>query len=268
MSTISTRSAAIRQPGQGVRNVVRFNWDFYAVGSVAAGLGSVGLLGWGHWLPDAVQWLGWLGIGAGLYLLLASLLVSWWVYDAAPLYRWQWVPAFLGRNPKLPLRALNIHSGFDESSRTLRQLFPTSSWQSADLFHSLPQREKSIIRARQLYPPDGSAQPAAPHQLPYSTADFAVVALLFAAHELRAARQRRELLAEVRRVLQPGGQLVLVEHVRDAANTLAFGPGVFHFFGAREWERAAAEVGLQLQKTQRHTPFVRAWVFTAPTTAL
>jgi SAM-dependent methyltransferase len=258
-------SSALRRPGQGVRNVVRFNWDFYACGAVAAVLGSVGLLGWGHWLPDAGRWLGWLGVGVGLYLLLASLLVSWWVYDAADLYRWQWLPAFL-EHPA-PLRALNIHLGFDETTRPLRQLFPACSWQSADLFNSLSQPEKSIVRARQLYPPDGAARPAAPHELPYGPAEFAVVALLFAAHEVRKAQQRRQLLAEVCRVLQPGGQLVLVEHVRDMANTLAFGPGVLHFFGVREWERVAAEVGLQLYKTQRQTPFVRAWLFTAPTTS-
>ena len=53
--------------------------------------------------------------------------------------------------------------------------------------------------------------------------------------------------------------MILVEHGRDVANFLAFGPGFMHFFAPSEWRRTASEAGLNLVGETRITPFVRVY---------
>jgi len=60
--------------------------------------------------------------------------------------------------------------------------------------------------------------------------------------------------------LAPGGRLLLVEHLRDAWNFLAFGPGCWHFLPRGEWMERASEPGFRVEQELRKTPFVRVWL--------
>jgi ubiquinone/menaquinone biosynthesis C-methylase UbiE len=77
---------------------------------------------------------------------------------------------------------------------------------------------------------------------------------------VRAADGRTQLLRETCRVLKAGGHVVLVEHLRDFANFLAFGPGFLHFHSANSWLGSLREAGLQVEKQGRITPFVHCFV--------
>jgi hypothetical protein len=68
------------------------------------------------------------------------------------------------------------------------------------------------------------------------------------------------LFREIARILTPSGELVLMEHVRDWRNFLAFGPGFLHFFSQRAWRNAALQAGLNLHTELAMTPFVHVYI--------
>jgi len=242
---------SIRKPFQGVLNIVRFNWDFYLFAAFALIIGIVVAV-----LPIIPMWLsvlavlGCLGI---LYFIIASLGVSYWVYDASPLYKWNWLKSFLA---KAPQDALNVHAGFDESSDSLRELFPDMKLVVADFYDPDKHTEKSIERARAAYPASTKVKSVQPTQLPYSENSFDTIFLLFAAHEIRNPEERIQFFYELKRILKTEGELVLVEHLRDVANVLAFGPGAWHFYPLKEWQRLGEQAGFQVAIQKRATPFV------------
>jgi ubiquinone/menaquinone biosynthesis C-methylase UbiE len=84
--------------------------------------------------------------------------------------------------------------------------------------------------------------------------------LLLSAHELRTDTARGDLFAELRRVLGPGGRVVVAEHLRDWANFAAFGPGVLHFHSRRTWTRCFARHRFDVHAEFSITPFVRVFV--------
>ncbi len=242
-----------RHPFRGVVNTIRFNWDYYIVAS--GGLGG-GLVLACVPLPDWMRWLGVSGMAVAGYFLLASLIASLWVYDLAPLYRWEWLPRFIGMQPRY---ALNLHSGFDETSLTLQRLFPMTAWWAADFFDPSQHMEASISRARRVCPAPVPFTKVTSTHLPYDTHAFDTIFLLFAAHEIRGAQEREQLFQELRRVLRPGGTVVLVEHLRDLANLAVYGPGALHFHPKQEWERLARQAGFCLTAIVHQTPFVAAF---------
>lgn len=242
---------AKRPSFQGVFNILRFNWDFYAM-AFGASIIFIFLLA----LPLVPNWLSLLaalGLIGLLYIVLASLIASYWIYDVSPLYKWHWLRDFLGKPPE---HALNIHAGFDESSATLKEIFPETLLNIADFYDPEKHKEPSIARARAAYPPALDFTQVTPSALPYQDNNFDAIFLLFAAHEIRNAQERTQFFQELKRILKHDGELVLVEHVRDLRNFLAFGPGFMHFYPLGEWQRLAQAVNFTIVKQQRFTPFV------------
>jgi SAM-dependent methyltransferase len=178
------------------------------------------------------------------------------VYDRYPLYRLAWLSRNLSARPR---RWLHLHAGLDEIGDALSAVFPSTEGRIADFFDPAEMTEPSIRAARAL------AAASAPHvdwrDLPFPAATFDAVFLIFAAHELRRTESRLGLFREAARVLGPPGELVVVEHLRNWPNFLAYGPGFLHFFPARSWRRTAAAAGLTLRRSESLTPFVRLFVF-------
>jgi SAM-dependent methyltransferase len=255
----------------GTRKILRFNWPLYACGAVACAAAVA--LARSSGPPAPVRSAGTVVAIAAAYLLVASTLVSWWVYDHSGLHRWAWLLPGLARVGGARTRAdgarggragvagrwAACHAGFDEAGAALAGLLgpPVAV---LDFGAGLPRRSGSLRRARQAFPPDRAARPAAPGSLPLEAGALDTVLLVFAAHEVRRREQRAALFRELARVVRPGGAVVLVEHPRALASLLAFGPGAWHFYPHGSWLALAGGAGFELAAELRQTPFVRGLV--------
>jgi SAM-dependent methyltransferase len=191
-----------------------------------------------------------------LFWLCSSLLVSHYVYDCSPLYDLNWVGREL---PKAPQRWINVHAGVDETSHLLAQLFPTAVGEILDVHDPEEMTEASIRRARRTHRSLMRSKPADWRALPIANDTIDAAFLFFVAHEFRRDEARTQLFRELARVLRSDGELSVVEHLRDCANFLAFGPGFLHFFSRSKWLRTAAAAGLQVRTEKSITPFVRVF---------
>lgn len=245
-----------RGPFDGVLQIVRYNWNLY----LAAVAGSIVILALVALVHPPVTLGAILIAGAliGVFWLLASLAVSHYVYDRSELYDWTWIADRLGLRPR---RLVIVHAGLDEVSPALRRLYPDSDLTILDIYNSREMPEPSIARARAQMRPSAGTLTANYRNLPVLSGTADAVFVIFTAHELRRALAREAFFREAFRVLSPGGCLLLVEHLRDAWNLAAFGPGALHFFGRAEWLRVTRAAGFKARAELSCTPFVRAFVF-------
>ncbi len=206
-------------------------------------------------MPEPARFAIYVGAWSAGFWICSSLLVSHYVYDRSGLYSMAWLPGCL---PKAPQRWLYLHNGLNEAATGIRCLFPESEGQFIDVYDPCKMSEPSIRRARDLAGLPAVGQPHEP--LPVPDAQFDTIFLVFTAHEFRDPGDRARFFREVARVLEPGGHVVLVEHLRDWANFFAFGPGFLHFFSRRVWERAAHAAALTTVRQAKVTAFVHVFL--------
>ncbi len=237
----------------GMLAIARFNWPFFLAAFLGLLLGMVGVL-----IGGLVTVAGSLVVFGSGYFLIVSLAVSHWVYDRSDLYRWKWLHRAL--EDESVQNIVLCHSGFDEASELLKLKFPQARWSVLDHYDSATMTEASIRRARTLFPPTAGTIAAKYNAWPLADASQDLVFGLLAIHELRSDSERAEWFAEAKRCLTNLGKVVLVEHVCDFANFVAFGPGFLHFHSLAAWRRSWESGGLILDDSFRITPFVRVFV--------
>jgi hypothetical protein len=237
--------------------IARFNWPLYgaAFAVLIAAVAGIFLFSGLFKIPCAIA-------GAcAVYFIFGSLGVSHLVYDRSELYRWSWLDRALNDRPIR--QAIFCHSGFDETSLELREHFSDAQWTVLDHYEPERMSEPSIHRARKLFPPTAGTLACSHDAWPLEAGSADVIFALLAIHELRTETERAAWFAEAKRCLRTGGRVVLVEHVRDTANMLAFGPGFLHFHSCASWRRCWERARLRSLDQFSVTSFVQVFVLTA-----
>ncbi len=240
----------MRKPFQGILNIIRFNWLFYAL--------SLGLL-----LLIFILALTFKSFYGSLYLACAvilwlsiiSLSVSYYVYDLSSLYDFNWLDVKQNEG-----KMINISAGFDETSGMLKMKFPEAELIVLDFYDPSIHTEVSIKRARKAYPVFPGTRKIATVDLQLEENSADKVFVILSAHEIRDKYERIAFFKELKRVVKPTGQVFIVEHLRDAANFFAYSIGFFHFYSGSTWCETFLAAELKIQKEIKITPFISTFI--------
>jgi len=240
----------LRKPFQGVTNIVRFNWHFYALSLAMVAVSMVANEITSHTFHYFLIFLNYLVIAT----TLLSLVVSSYIYDFSDLYTFTWLED--SQSEMKQRRLLNIHSGFDETSALIKNRFSNDELVVFDFYDKAKHTEVSIRRARRMYPPFPGTRLIETHHVPVEDYSADLVFLILTAHEIREQKERIVFFNELYRTLKPEGRIIVVEHIRDTANFLAYTVGFFHFHSRTCWLTTFREAGLFLHKETKITPFI------------
>jgi SAM-dependent methyltransferase len=239
-----------RRKFQGVLNILSFNRHFYVFGLVALTLLLASRLVF-NW-PDTIFWL---VIIAFLYGLLMPLIVSAYVYDFSGFYDFNWLNNQIKDDKGVKL-IVNINAGFDETSFIIKNKFPNSELKVFDFYNARQHTEPAIKRARKVSLVYPNTLQIASNTIPLNDRTADIIFLLSAVHEIRSHKEKVQFLKECNRLCKPEGKVIMVEHLRDFPNFLAFSIGFTHFFSRSTWKSAFENAGFCSIKETKFTPFM------------
>jgi SAM-dependent methyltransferase len=232
---------------------MRFNWHFYVMALV-----FVIMLGFlDSFLPAYGRIANRLLILGTVVSSCLSLLVSYYVYDFSDLYRLDWLKC-LPIAPQSDI--INVHAGFDETSFLFQKNFPEARLRVFDFYNPLQHTEVSIKRARKAYPPFPNTQTIETKHLPLPDTSVGTIFVVLSAHEIRQDAERVLFFQELRRTLHPEGRIVVVEHLRDMPNFIAYNIGFFHFLSKKSWLTTFQKSSLSIAQSLKITPFITVFI--------
>ena len=239
-----------RRKFQGVLNILSFNRHFYVIG-----LGVLALIIASHAMFHWSDILFWIVIAAFLYGLIMPLIVSAYVYDFSGYYNFHWLKSIPINNSNAK-QILNINAGFDETSFILKNNFPQADLRVFDFYDKKRHTEPAIVRARKVSLVYPNTQQIISNKIPLEDKSVDLIFLLSAAHEIRSHEEKVQFLKECFRLCKPEGKIVMVEHLRDFPNFLAFSVGFTHFFSRAIWKSAFKSAGFNSFNEVKFTPFM------------
>jgi Uncharacterized protein conserved in bacteria len=239
-----------RRQLQGVLNILSFNRHFYVFGLLALAFLFASRL--------FIQWPNlpfWLIVAAFIYGLIMPLIVSAYVYDFSGYYNFHWLTKLVSNSEKIKL-ITNINAGFDETSFIIKNKFPGSDLKVFDFYNAKRHTEPAIIRARKVSLVYPNTQSILSNLIPLDDNTVDIVFLLSAVHEIRSHDEKVQFLKECHRICKPNGKVVMVEHLRDFPNFVAFSVGFTHFFSRSVWKKAFQRAGFTSFRETKFTPFM------------
>jgi ubiquinone/menaquinone biosynthesis C-methylase UbiE len=242
-----------RKPFQGVWNIIRFNWHFYALSAIALLIA----LFCKHLLPVNWEYVMTIAVTLAVITIVVSLLVSYYVYDVTDLYKLNWLNTIISKEQSA---VINITAGFDETSAIIQNKFPHCTLTVCDFYNPFKHTEVSIKRARQAYPSYPGTIVVQSNRLPFANNLFDCATVIFAAHEIRDAHERLEFFKELNRISKHDATIVVTEHIRDAKNFIAYNIGFFHFYTDNSWRSIFFKAGFVVNSKVKNNPFVTTYI--------
>ncbi len=239
-----------RRNFQGVLNILSFNRHFYVFGLIALAIIIISYLifSWSTLFLGIV-------ILAFLYGLIMPLIVSAYVYDFSGYYNFDWLKNYTFTDSE-DKQILNINAGFDETSFIIKHHFPKSDLKVFDFYNAKQHTEPAIIRARKVSLVYPNTQQIISNAIPLKDNSVDLIFLLSAAHEIRSQAEKIQFLKECHRVCKSTGNVIMIEHLRDFPNFVAFTVGFTHFFSKNTWKKAFEGAGFSTFAEQKFTPFM------------
>lgn len=244
-----------RKQFQGVLNILSFNRHFYFIGIALMLLLfiSTAFINWNIFLLWGIMF-------AFVYGLVMPLITSAYIYDFSGYYNFKWFKNLNIVNSN-NIQIVNINAGFDETSFILKNKLPNSNIKVFDFYNPEKHTEAAIVRARKvslIYP---ETEPISTKHIPLKCKSVDIIFLLSAAHEIRSNQEKVQFLKECKRICKTNGQVILVEHLRDFPNFLAFSVGFTHFFSKQTWIKVFKDAGFNSFTENKFTPFMSVFKF-------
>ncbi|MFM2338814.1 MAG: hypothetical protein RL115_2007 [Bacteroidota bacterium] len=239
-----------RKKLQGPLNILDFNRHFYFWG---IGFFVIIFIVWQFF--NGPSFIFGLLTFATLYALLMPLLIAGYVYDFSGFYELLWISQHRIKNGNEKM-IVNINAGFDETSFQLKAFFPQATIKVFDFYDGAKHTEHAIVRARKETANYLNTEQIVSTAIPLQNRSVDIVFLIFAAHEIRSNKEKILFLKECKRVCTPTGKVIMVEHLRDIPNFLAFTIGFTHFFSRRCWRKAFAAAGFNTITEKKFTCFI------------
>lgn len=239
-----------RRKFQGVLNILSFNRHYYFFGLIFLIILFVS--------RSFIEWnniVFWIVVAAFLYGLIMPLIISAYVYDFSGYYDLHWLNGLI-KNEKEKKSFVSINAGFDETSFIIKNKFPNADLKVFDFYNAQHHTEPAIKRARRVSLVYPDTQHISSDFIPLDGNSVDIVFLLSAVHEIRSHEEKIRFLKECHRLCKQNGQVIMVEHLRDFPNFLAFSVGFTHFFSRSTWKKAFESAGFFNLQEKKFTPFM------------
>ena len=174
--------------------------------------------------------------------------------DFSGYYNFHWLTPHIANDAVGQI--VNINAGFDETSFIIKHRFPDADLQVFDFYNAGRHTEPAIKRARKVSLVYPNTKQIASGVIPAADKTIDVIFLLSAVHEIRSNDEKVQFLKECYRICKPNGKVVMVEHLRDFPNFLAFSIGFTHFFSRVTWKKAFEQAGFSSFRETKFTPFM------------
>jgi hypothetical protein len=242
-----------RKSFQGVTNVVKFNWHFYLLALLAA----IFLIASTLFLANSFKIYGYIFAILIFVPTIISLLVTYYIYDCSKIYDLNFLDKFQIEPTD---NLVNINAGFDEFSFIISNKFKTEKLHVFDFYNPEKHTEISIERARKIskiYPNTTTIESS---KLPLEANSVAYVFLFFAAHEIRNQQERIVFFQEIEKNLNQNGKIIILEHLRNIPNFIAYTIGFFHFLSKSDWQKTFKSSNLIIKTETKITPFLSLFI--------